>query len=122
VPVRRGDPPSSFAAASVVVDTRPGVRRDVVCLGIAFLDFVILGVWVWADHSSPQTVFLYSTPSFYVLCLVFVILGCLGFAVLARLDREQWRRPSAVCLWVSSILLLVPLALYLLLGTLAVGF
>jgi hypothetical protein len=107
---------------SVVVDTRLVVRRDVVCLGIAFLDFVILGVWVWADNSSPQTVFLYGTPSFYVLCLVFVILGCLGFGVLARLGREQWRRPSAMCLWVSSILLLVPLALYLLLGTVTVGF
>ena len=103
------------------MDTRPTVRRDLVCFGIALLDLVAIGVWAWTDGSIPQTVFLYGTPSYYALGGAFVVLGCLGFGVLARLGREQWRRPSAMCLWVSSTLLLVPLAIYLLAEVVILG-
>jgi len=93
------------------------VRRDVIAYVLASLDLTALVVWVvWSVLASPgQTVFLYGTASYYVLGVVFLMLACMGFGVLARFGGKQWRGASEITLWVSSALVLMPLGLYVLL-------
>jgi hypothetical protein len=97
---------------TVAVGTRSGARRDVVCYVIVVFDLIAVILWSWTLFADPrQGTFLNDIQWHVALVLVLVALACAGFIVLERL-RDQWHHTGPRCLTVASMVLLLPLAWY----------
>lgn len=89
-------------------------RRDVLPLDLVIVDVVVVAAWVIAlatlgPVSSP---FEPGQPMYFFPPVLFVLLGAAGFGMLQRMGRARRRHSIARCLWLSSGLVLLPLALY----------
>jgi hypothetical protein len=109
--------PSAYGVL-VKQDTQIQSRRfEGVAYSIALVDVVIVGVWFWDASALPsqRLLFDYGRSSYYPLLAGLMMLGCLGSAILFRVGRAEWRRPSSVSLWIATVLVLVPVGFELLL-------
>jgi hypothetical protein len=97
---------------TVAVGARSGARRDVLCYAIVVFDLIALIVWSWTLFADPRRGVFWNEVQWHVaLVLVLVALACAGFIVLERF-RGQWHHAGPRCLTVSSVVLLLPLAWY----------
>ncbi len=94
-------------------------RGNTWAYALVAIDVLAMALWTrfWLfDGPGPLTPFDVGRPLFLLPPAIFLLFACLGFTTLTRIGRRQWGRRSAVFLWLSSTLVLMPLAFYAFLG------
>jgi hypothetical protein len=89
---------------------------------LAVLDVVALVLWMpWlvTDPGSPVSLL---GPLWWLPPISFITLAVLGFVVMLRMDERQRLQAEGLVLGLTTVLLLAPIALYILLGITFVGF
>jgi hypothetical protein len=92
-------------------DVRVVTRSDGVVYGVALLEALGVGVYVL---TAVLNIVNYGTVRYYVLAGAYLALWAIGIGVLLVAGRNEWPRRSLQCLWLTSGLMLVPLAAILL--------
>jgi hypothetical protein len=98
-------------AVSTQVRTQPG-RLDAWAYTLVFADLLAIAIWTWDFTAAGDAHIFDRESSFFAFGGVIILLGCFGVATLRRARHGHTRRPSMLCLRVSSALLLAPLAGY----------
>lgn len=85
---------------------------DASAYALVVADLVAIAVWSWDFVVRSEFSIFDSDRNYFVFGGVIVLLGCLGVALLLRVEERHRRRLSLTCLRVSSWLLFLPVVGY----------